>query len=396
MGNGARQVAQERRSFHQPGSRGSTRAGEEYVDLLDRSPHPSLVPRDDCHAVFGPLGRRILNLQASPSGHGIAFQHVPEHYSTDDYHEVVYRRSGETYVEVGEFPMPPALSSPYRGTMQRTVFAPLDDGQCLALEVEPGGVDWARYAPAAGGLEQVARRTLHGTYSQSEATLRLLPGGREAVVHISDRDDKNADWGGGPLPDYPQTYLLVDLASGTTIEEYSFVRDSWDEALISLPGFSNAGRLAKKPAPAWLGTRDADQTETLEKLIKSLSWDRDDSARRVGSKWLLTRLQVIDMTTGETVLQLADDDPGRAGFRVAPRFHDISLNENYILSTMADGSFALWNVSAKNSWQPELPEHGGVHTAVFLPQARAALGTARAGVIVVDCKPGVSPGDKPW
>jgi hypothetical protein len=29
-------------------------------------------------------------------------------------------------------------------------------------------------------------------------------------------------------------------------------------------------------------------------------------------------------------------------------------------------------------------EHGGVHTARFLPGQRAALGTAQSGVIVVD------------
>ena len=354
------------------------------------------MPNNTPPRVIGPMGRRITYLAASPNGQHIAFKHIPQNYATDDYHDVLYQPADDTYVEVDELPAPPPVHYGYSGLKQRAYFSPLDDGQCLSIEIEPVGVDLVRYAPSANGLVEVFRRCLVGTYGTSGVSVQLVDSGKRAVVHVSDRDDKNADWGGGPLPDYPQTYLLVDVASGATIENYSFICNSWDEDLISVPGFSNAGRIAKTPVPDWVGTRNAAETEALEKLIKALSGDRNDHARRAGRTRLLTRIQVIDIASGEPLLQLRDDDARSIAFRPFPCFHEFSPDENYVLSTIAGGSFELWNVPAKTSWRPELAAHGGVHTAVFLPHGRAALGTAGAGVIIVDCTPGIAAGDQPW
>lgn len=149
------------------------------------------------HVVFGPLGRRLVRLAASPDGQFLALQHVPQNYNTADYHWLYFRRSGGTFEEVGEVP----------GYMQRHDAAPLDDGHCLLLETDSQSVQLARCAPAAEGIAEVARWEVWSTMSFHDATLRLLPSGREALVLVTDRDDKQVDWGGGALPDYIQTWL---------------------------------------------------------------------------------------------------------------------------------------------------------------------------------------------
>jgi hypothetical protein len=90
------------------------------------------------------------------------------------------------------------------------------------------------------------------------------------------------------------------------------------------------------------------------------------------------------------------DDPKGVWGEPSPRFHDLSPDENYVLSTAEGGHFALWNVPYQSAWQPELPAHGGVHRAFFLPGGRAVLGTKLGGAIVIDCTPGITPADTPW
>lgn len=319
--------------------------------------------------VIGPLGRRIVNLAASPNGRFIAFQHVPQDYDSRDHRWLFLRAEGDTFVEAGALP----------GSM---AFAPLDDGQCLALEVVGRGVvELVRYAP-----HEVARREVWSTMSFNDATLRLMPSGREALVLVTDQDDKHVDWGGGPPPDYIQTWLLIDLATGKVREKTSWV--NLGEPTLSQHAYRSSlglSVLVALGAPPWVGTRARRECETLQELILPLSWKAVESAIRAGPTRLLTSHRVIEIASGRILAKVP-----------SPRFHDLSPDENYVLSTTEAGDFALWNVPYQSAWQPDLPAHGGVHRAVFLPGARAALGTKHGGVILVDCKPGIAPGDPPW
>jgi hypothetical protein len=332
--------------------------------------------------VFGPLGRRIVNLAASPNGRFLAFQPVPRNYDTADSHWLFFRAEGERFVEAGTLP----------GSMD---FAPLDEGDCLSLENRNGVVELARYAPAAGATAEVARWKVWGTISLCDAALRLMPSAREALVLVTDQDDKQVDWGGGPPPDSIQTWLLVDLASGETRERTTRVKLSEPElGRHDYQGSRGLSVLVALGAPPWVGTRARRECEALQKMILPLSWKAVESAIRAGPTRLLTSHRIIDIASGQTLAALHNDPSLR--FEASPRFHDLSPDENYALSSVDGGHFALWNVSYQSAWQPDLPEHGGVHRAVFLPAGRAALGTTSGGVIVVDCTPGIAPNDTPW
>lgn len=291
--------------------------------------------------VFGPLGRRIVNLAASPDGRFLAFQHVPQNYDTADYHWLFFRAEGETFVEVGILP----------GAVD---FAPLDDGQCLSLEADRGVVKLARYAPAAQGMAEVARWEVWGAMSLNDATLRLMPSGREALVLVTDQDDKQVDWGGGPPPDYIQTWLLIDLATGERREETSWV--DLAEPRLSRHAYKSSRGLSvlvALGAPPWVGSRAARECAALQKLILPLSWKAVESAIRAGPTRLLTSRRVIEIASGQT-LWTADDDPSGDRLEVSPRFHDLSPDENYVLTTAAGGHFALWNVPYQSAWQPRI------------------------------------------
>ncbi|HEV7238303.1 MAG TPA: hypothetical protein VGQ36_03610 [Thermoanaerobaculia bacterium] len=333
--------------------------------------------------VFGPLGRRIVNLAVSPNGRFLAFQHIPQNYYTGDYHWLLYRAEGDTFVEVGTLP----------GSSE---FALLDDGQYVALQGREGMVELARYAPAAQGMTEVARWDVWGTMSLNDATLRLMPSGREALVLVTDQDDKQVDWGGGPPPDYIQTWLLVDLATGETREKTTWVKLSEPTlSRHSYEGSRGLSVLVAMGAPPWVGTRAARECAALQKIIEPLSWKAVESAIRTGPTRLLTSHRVIEIASGQTLAAVKDDSKGVWG-EPSPRFHDLSPDENYVLSTVEGGHFALWNVPYQSAWQPELPAHGGVHRAFFLPGGRAVLGTKLGGAIVIDCTPGITPADTPW
>lgn len=336
------------------------------------------------HVVFGPRGVRILRLAASLNGQYLAFVHVPQNYNSSDCHWLFFRQSGDTYEQVGEIPGSP------------TDVAPLDDGQCLVLFTDYTGPVLTRWAAAAAGMTEVARWNLLGTLSLSDATLRLLPSGHEALVIAIDRDDKQVDWGGGPPPDYIQTWLLVDVATGDVRQRMETVKlDAPEISRDAYGGSRGVSVLVALGAPAWMGTRTKLDCAALQKIILPMACKAEDSAIRAGSTRLLTNKRVIDISSGETVLPIAAD-PRADRFEAPPRFHDLSPDENYALSTVADGHFALWNISNQSAWQPDLPAHGGVHNAIFLPGRRAALGTKLGGVIVVDCAEGCAAVDAAW
>lgn len=237
---------------------------------------------------------------------------------------------------------------------------------------------------------------MDGTLSLSDASLRLLPSGREALVFVTDRDDKQVDWGGGADPDYIQTWIQMDVASGVTREKTSSVK--LGEPSLSLDTFRDSrgvSVLVALGAPPWVGKRAARECEALQKIILPLAWKALESAIHAGRTRLLTSKRVIEIASGDTLLTI-HDDPHADRFGTPPRFHDLSPNESYVLSTGENGHFELWNVASRRAWRPELPAHGGVHTASFLPGGRAVLGTAQGGVIVVDCAEGIAPGDTPW
>ena len=322
---------------------------------------------------------------------------MPENYDTRDYHESLFRKAGDTYVVVGDLPKPPPVSYGLGdGPKKRADFVPLDDGDCLSLETDAYSVDLARYTVRDDGVVEAARWKISGALSLSSAELRLLPGGKHAVVHVSDRDDKLADWGGGPPPDYPQVYLVVDVHSGETLDRYSFVQGIYDDVL----SFRTALPLDLTPSssrpPPWTGMRDVCKNEPLHTIISALPSAQYDNALYIGAKRLLTTMQVIDIATGESLLQLVDESGIAHRMRPVARFHEFSPDENYVLATITGGAFELWNASTKTRWRPELPPHRGVHSAIFLPGTRVALGTSCGGIIVVDCAAGLTPADRPW
>jgi hypothetical protein len=345
--------------------------------------------------VFGPLGRRILSLAASPNGESIACHHVPENYDTRDYHESLFRKAGDTYVSLGDLPEPAPASSSLGGTKRRSGFVPLDNGDCLSLETDAYHVDLARYVAGENGLVQADRWEVGGAISLNGASLSLLPSGTHAVIHISDRDDKFADWGGGPEPDFPQTYLLIDVRSGETVERYSVTVAGFD--VLSIATAARVGN-ASPPftMPSWTGVRYLKPGDHLHAIATALPGATYDYTIYLGAKRLLTSMQVIDIATGESLLQLLDESPVTHRMRPVARFHALSADENYVLTVVAGGVFELWNVSTKARWRPELPPHKGVHSAIFLPGGRAALGTSCGGIIVVDCAAGLARDDAGW
>src|SRR6185436_2525253 len=119
-------------------------------------------------------------------------------------------------------------------------------------------------------------------------------------------------------------------------------------------------------APPWLGTRPAREREALQKIILPLAWKALEFAIRAGRTRLLTSQRVLDVASGETLLRI-HDDPHADRFGTPPRFHDLSPDESYVLSTGEGGHFELLHVESQRAWRPELPAHGGVHTASFLP-----------------------------
>ncbi len=62
------------------------------------------MPERPNHVVFGALGRRIVNLAASPNGRFLALQHVPLNYDSADYHWLYFRAEEDTFVEMGALP----------------------------------------------------------------------------------------------------------------------------------------------------------------------------------------------------------------------------------------------------------------------------------------------------
>lgn len=143
-------------------------------------------------------------------------------------------------------------------------------------------------------------------------------------------------------------------------------------------------------APPWVGTRAARECEALQKIILPLAMKALESAVHAGRSRLLTSKRVIEIASGETLLSI-HDDPHADRFGTPPRFHDMSPDESYVLSTGENGHFELRDVESRRAWRPALPEHGGVHTASFLPGGKAVLGTAQGGVIVVDCAESIAP-----
>jgi len=117
------------------------------------------------HVVFGPLGCRITRLAASPNGEYLVLHHVPQNYDTSNYHWLLFRRSGDTYEQVGEL------------AGSASDVAPLDDGQCVLLMTDYTGTELARWAPAASGMAEVARWGVWNTICLSDAQLRMLPVG---------------------------------------------------------------------------------------------------------------------------------------------------------------------------------------------------------------------------
>jgi hypothetical protein len=234
--------------------------------------------------------------------------------------------------------------------------------------------------------------------SYCNAHFGILSSGKDAVVLTTDFDDKDADWGGGGAAgEYTQTWFRIDLGSGEIREE----RSSTDYAQpISIHDYKRSRGLSvliAMGAPSWVGSRDARECQRLRELIVPLTLKKlDEFAIHAGRTHLLTKWRVIEIASGQTVLQIRNDEPEAFGARVFTQFHDLSPDGNYALSTVAGGHFELWNIQKRTSWRPDLPPHGGVHCAIFLPEGKAALGTVEGGIIVVDCTPGLSSGDVPW
>jgi hypothetical protein len=322
---------------------------------------------------------------------------VRKNPGTSDSSWLFFRETGGTYIEVGEMPPPPLMPYDPDATTRRD-FALIDSGHCLFLQTNTHAVELARHAPTSSGMAQSARWEVSWLHSYSNAIFRILPSGNEAVVLTTDHDDYDADWGGGGRePDYTQKWFRIDLASGEVQEKNS---GTDRDAPISIHDYKRSRGLSvliAVGAPSWVGSRDSRECERLRELIAPLTMKTlDEFAIHAGRTHLLTNWRVIEIASGKTVLQIKSDEPEPLGARVFTRFHDLSADGNYALSTVVGGHFEIWNISKGTSWRPALPPHGGVHCAVFLPNGKAALGTVEGGIIVLDCTPGLSPGDAPW
>jgi hypothetical protein len=347
--------------------------------------------------IAGTPGRRITELAGSPNGRYLACEYVRKGRWTSDCSWLFFLEAAATFEEAGEMaPAPPALQD-FSSTIRRS-FAALDDGHCLFLQTNTHDVELVRYTPTTAGIAESARWQVCSLRSYHNAILRILPPGQEAVVLTTDYDDKDADWGGGGAAgEYTQRWFRVDLASGEIREESSSSDYSPPISIHDYKSSRGLSLLIAMGAPSWVGSRDAGECQRLRELIVPLTLKKlSEFAIHAGHTHLLTTWRVIEIASGKTVLQIKNDESEPVGARVFTRFHDLSPDGNYALSTVIGGHFELWNVPNRTSWRPELPAHGGVHCAVFLLEGKVALGTVEGGIIVVDCTPGLSSGDAPW
>jgi hypothetical protein len=293
-------------------------------------------------------------------------------------------------------PAPPTLQD-FSSTTRRS-FAALDDGHCLFLQTNTHDVELVRHTATAEGMAESARWAVCELRSYCNAHFAILPSGKEAVVLATDYDDNDADWGGGGGPGaYTQTWFRIDLGSGEIHEEPPSTGYAQPISIHDYNRSRGLSVLIAMGAPSWVGSRDAGECQGLRELIVPLTQKKlDEFAIHAGRTHLLTRWRVIEIASGKTVSQIKNDEPEAVGARVFTQFHDLSPDGNYALSTVVGGHFELWNIPKRTSWRPELPPHGGVHCAIFLPEGKVALGTVEGGIIVLDCTPGLSPGDVPW
>jgi hypothetical protein len=353
---------------------------------------------DEHHTVIGGTpGRRIIKLASSRNGGYLAGEYVRKGKWTSDASCLFFREEAGSYLEAGEMaPTPPPLQD-FSSTTRRS-FAALDDGHCLFLQTNTHDVELVRYTAAADGMIESARWEVCWLRSYVNAHCEILPSGKEAVVLTTDHDDQDADWGGGGGPgQYTQQWFRVDLASGEIREEGSGTGDTPSLSIHDYNRSRGLSVLIALGAPSWIGSRDAGECHRLRELISPLTLKTlDEFAIHAGRTCLLTNWRVIEIASGKTLLQIKDHEPEALGARVFTQFHDLSPDGNYALSTVVGGDFALWNIPKGTSWRPALPPHGGVHCAVFLPEGRVAIGTVEGGIIVVDCRAGLSPGDLSW
>jgi hypothetical protein len=345
------------------------------------------------YVIAGTPGRRITGLAVSPKGGCLACEYVRKGKWTTDQSWLFFREADGTYVEAGEMPPASPTLQDFSATTRRS-FAALDDGHCLFLQTNTHDVELVRHTASAEGMAESARWEVCWLRSYYNAHLGILPSGKEAVVLTSDYDDQDADWGGGGLPgQYTQKWFRVDLASGEVREENS----GTDISIHDYNSSRGLSVLIAMGAPPWVGSRDALECQKVRELIVPLTLKKlAEFAIHAGPTYLLTKWRVIEIASGQTVVQIKNDEREALGARVFTQFHDLSPDGNYALSTVVGGHFELWNIPNRTSWRPALREHGGVHCAVFLPGGKVALGTVEGGIIVVDCTPGLSPGDAPW
>jgi hypothetical protein len=350
---------------------------------------------EEHHVVIaGTPGRRITDLAVSPNGRYLACEYVRKSKWTSDSSWLFFRQAAGTYVEAGE--MAPATEHDFPSTTRRS-FAALDDGHCLFLETDLHDVELVRYSATTAGMAQPTRWPICSLRSYHNAIVRIVPSG-DALVLTTDYDDQDADWGGGGGPGYyTQKWFRVDLVSGEVCQENS-ARDQTPP--ISIHDFRcsrGVSVLIAMGAPSWVGSRSAAECQRLRELIVPLTLKKlAEFAIHAGPSYLLTTWRLIEIASGKTVLQIKSDESEAFGARVFTRFHDLSPDGNYALSTVVGGYFELWNIPNQTSWRPVLPPHGGVACAAFLPNGKVALGTVEGGIIVVDCTPGLSASDLSW
>jgi hypothetical protein len=231
------------------------------------------------------------------------------------------------------------------------------EGDELTLGAAPGFAEKTMFALGDG--EVAAAQTTHNklTLLRRNGTTELFlgasigpvwvllaPDGRTFRVRVIDRDDGHG-WT-DPVYSYHALSFALDGSGRAEIEPFRALRGAGSPALA---------------------THDGGDGAALDRLIHGIPWGYRVSVC-VGPRLLLTKAEVIDVRTGETLIGERSDASG-------PRrvFFDLSADERRAVAADADGTLELWDVAGRTVDRIAL---GETRCAAFVPGDRLLVGGA--------------------
>src|SRR5262249_14025052 len=108
------------------------------------------------------------------------------------------------------------------------------------------------------------------------------------------------------------------------------------------------------------------------------SYQRSERCVCVGPHCLLTRSQLLDVTSGKTLL-------GEPRMESLPKrtFFDLSEDEQYALAVGIKDEFELWHVPGNTVSRIDTAEFGQASTDCFLPSGEIVVGTENGKALLL-------------